>query len=101
MIGAYRNERGLYSNVVGGVVSGALAGYLFRDLKILQIEKTFKHGRFVGGSLSVVGGAAAGCLIGGVTGVVHLLHNGTGKVGRSQRYYEQYWNAIQQQVKTH
>lgn len=83
------------------MVCGALAGYLFRDLKMLQIEKTFPHRRFIGGSLSVVGGAAAGCLIGCAIGLVHLLLDDTEEVEKSLRYYEQYWKAHQKRVNTH
>lgn len=97
MIRAYRDEKGWPENVGGGVVTGALAGYLFRDLQKLQIEKTFQRGRFVGGPLSILGGAVVGCLIGGAFGAVDTF-NKNESVGPSMRYWEKYWNAHEQEV---
>lgn len=102
MIGAYRNENGLHNNIAGGVVCGALTGFLFRNLKVLQIEKSFPQlqRRLIGGSFSVAGGAAAGCLIGGAIGTFHLLFNELGDEKQNLRYWEQYWKTQQQQVNT-
>lgn len=96
-IGAYQNKNGLHNNIGGGIVTGALAGYLLRDLKKLQIDKTFQRGRFVGGSFSIIGGAAIGCLIGGAWGTVQTF-NRTESYQSSIRYWEKYWSAYEQEV---
>lgn len=79
------------------MITGALAGYLFRDLQKIQIAQTFKQGRFIGGPLSVVGGAAAGCLIGGALGAVQLYIIPKSNAP-TLRQWEQFWQAREQEV---
>lgn len=97
LIGAYQGEKGWPDQIGGGTLTGALAGYLSRDFKRLQVEKAFKRGRFIGGPLSVVAGAAAGCLFGVATGTIYEF-NKTGSFVRNVRYWEKYWESHEREV---
>lgn len=97
LVRAYRDENGFHDNIAGGLATGALAGYLFRDLKKLQIEKSFQRGRFLGGPLSVLGGAAVGCVIGVAVGAADTF-NRTDSNGKSMRYWQTFWKAHEEEV---
>lgn len=97
LVRAYRDENGFHNNIAGGLVTGTLAGYLFRDLEKMQIEKSFQRGRFLGGPLSVLGGAAVGCMIGGAIGAFDTFNKADSK---SMRYWTKYWKAHEEEVRS-